>query len=62
LCVSFIGSEHIDHRHYGLNDDEDDEDDEYDEGSSCEEEDFETETLDVMERVDIYHHDEQDNY
>ncbi|KAJ7873548.1 hypothetical protein B0H14DRAFT_3438323 [Mycena olivaceomarginata] len=46
-------------RHYGVDDDEDEED-EYDEGSGGEEEDFET--LDAMERADIYRHDEQDNY
>ncbi|KAJ7799049.1 hypothetical protein B0H14DRAFT_3491976 [Mycena olivaceomarginata] len=45
--------------HYGVDDDEDEED-EYDKGSSGEEEDFET--LDAMERADIYRHDEQDNY
>ncbi|KAJ7726072.1 hypothetical protein B0H14DRAFT_2641184 [Mycena olivaceomarginata] len=46
-------------RHYGVDNDEDEED-EYDEGSGGEEEDFET--LDAMERADIYRHDEQDNY
>ncbi|KAJ7810835.1 hypothetical protein B0H14DRAFT_3090716 [Mycena olivaceomarginata] len=46
-------------RHYRVDDDEDEED-KYDEGSGSEEEDFET--LDAMERADIYRHDEQDNY
>ncbi|KAJ7805103.1 hypothetical protein B0H14DRAFT_3485385, partial [Mycena olivaceomarginata] len=50
---------HGEDRHYGVDDDEDEED-EYDEGSGGEEEDFET--LDAMERADIYRHDEQDNY
>ncbi|KAJ7351298.1 hypothetical protein DFH08DRAFT_806025 [Mycena albidolilacea] len=43
-----------------VDDDEDNEEDEYDDGSSGEEEDFET--LDVIERAEIYCHDEQDNY
>ncbi|KAJ7891605.1 hypothetical protein B0H14DRAFT_3428393 [Mycena olivaceomarginata] len=50
---------HGEDQHYGVDDDEDEED-EYDEGSGGEEEDFET--LDAMERADIYRHDEQDNY